>query len=188
MDRNHRKTLLIDPPFQTQFISKFCMMIIITSLVLGGAVYFLTRGSTTVAIENTRVYAKPTADFILPSLSATVLVVAFLSALGVLVSALFISHKIVGPIFRLQREVVRVSEGDLVRNFNIRDKDQFQVLAQSLNLMASTFRAKHAALREAHLALSAFLQEKDFSVSSGDKEALRKMLEKMNTALNYFKV
>lgn len=188
MNRKYRKKLLIDPSFQIQFISKFCTAVVITSLLVGGFVYLLTRNSTTVAIENTKVVVKPTADFILPSLIMTVLIVAVVAGLGVLVLALFVSHTIAGPVFRLQREVDLMKEGDMVRDFHIRNKDQLQTLAQSLGLMVDTFRAKHIALREAYDALAHYLEEKNFCVSSDDKEELHKALDKMNNALNYFKV
>lgn len=188
MERKHRRQLIVDPTFQIRFILRFCMGVIITSLLIGGAVYLLTRGSTTVAIENTKVIVKPTADFILPILSATVLIVAFFSGLGVLVLALFVSHRIAGPAFRLQREVVRMKEGDMVRDFKIRDKDQLQSLAQSLSLMSETFCAKHRALREATDTLTRYLEEKDYCVSPDDKEELCKTLGKVRNTLSYFRL
>ena len=61
--------------------------------------------STTVVIENTRVIAKSTADFILPGLSLTVVIVAASTALVMLFLTLMITHRIAGPIYRFKKEI-----------------------------------------------------------------------------------
>ena len=76
----------------------------------------------------------------------------------------------------------------MVRNFNIRNRDELQTLAASLTLMANTFRFKHLALRESYHNLVNYLKERNFSVSSNDGHELQKMLDAINDELNYFKV
>lgn len=188
MGQKHRKQYLIEPSFQIKFIMKFCVVVIIGSLLTGGSVFFLTRNSTTVAIENTKVLAKPTSDFILPSLLITILIVSVFTAFGVLVLTLLASHKIAGPIFRLRREIDLMQKGDIVQNFNIRNKDQLQILAKSLSSMANTFCAKHNALQDAYNALVGYLEERNFCVSSDDKDKLNEKLDDINNAFSYFKV
>ena len=188
MDKIQRRKYLIDPSFQIKFILKFCAIVTASSLLLGGFVFLLTRGSTTVAIENTKVLVKPTSDFILPSLFLTVFIVSVFSAVVILFVALFITHKIVGPIFRLKREIELMKEGDMSRNFGLREKDQLQELAKSLSAMAGNFRYKHAELKNACHRVSQYLQERDFCVSHEDKEELNNMLREMDSALKYFKV
>ena len=188
MDRIKRRKYLIDPSFQITFILKFCGIVVASSLSIGCLVFFLTRNSTTVAIENTRVLVKPTSDFILPSLSLTVFILSAFSALAILFLALFITHKIVGPIARLKREIELMKEGGLNRNFGLREKDQLQELARSLSSMAENFRHKHTELKNAYDRVLRYLQERDFRLSREDKEDLNNMLSEMDGALDYFKV
>ncbi len=188
MDRKKRTQYLIDPSFQIQFILKFCVIVIVTSLMIGGSVFLLTRNSTTVAIENTKVLVKPTSDFILPSISLTVFIVSIFSACGVIILTLFVTHKIVGPVFRLRKEINLMKEGNLVRNFSIRNRDQLKDLAQGLSSMASIFRTKHRECKDAYHALARYLEKKDFCVSTKDKGELLKKLEEINNTLSYFKV
>ncbi|MFH1360604.1 MAG: hypothetical protein ABIJ41_06155 [Candidatus Omnitrophota bacterium] len=188
MDRESRRKIFIDPSFQLNFIGKFCLVVMASSVLIASSVFLLTRESTTVMIENTKVLVKPTSDFILPSLLMTVLIVAVFSALTVFVIALFVSHKIAGPLYRLRREIDLMQKGDLDRNFNIRNKDQIQALAKSLSSMNDIFRSKHTELRETYQALVTYLEKKDFRISAQDKEELQKILNEMNKTMGYFKV
>lgn len=188
MGRENRKQFLIDPSFQIQFILKFCIVVITSSLLIGGSIFLLTQNSTTVAIEDTKVLAKSTSDFILPSLAITISVVSVFSALVVYLLTLFVSHKIAGPIYRLRREIELIEKGDTTRRFNIRSKDQLQPLANSLSAMAKTFRSKNKEMQESFQELVFFLEKREFSISPDDKSELQKLLEKANTTLNYFKV
>jgi len=72
----HRKHYLIDKKFQLAFVMKFCAVVILASLAIGTFIFYMSRNSTTVAIENTRVFVKPTSDFILPQLVVTVILVS----------------------------------------------------------------------------------------------------------------
>ena len=183
-----RRQYVVDRSFQANFILKFCLLVIMSSLLIGGTIFFLTQNSTTVAIENTQVVVKPTSDFILPILSVTVVIVSVFLALVVSVLTLFISHRIAGPVFRLRQEVDLLKEGDLVREFTIRSQDEVQALAKSLTIMSNTLRNKHIELKNRHSALEHYLEKKDFCVSSGDREQFCKMLKELDATLNYFKV
>jgi len=183
-----RRNYFIDPAFQTRFIFKFCMIVIISSLVAGSAMFFLSQNSTTVAIENTKVVVKPTSDFIIPELAAILLIVAFFSSLVVLLLTLFVSHKISGPIFRIKKEIELMQAGDLTRTFSIRSSDQLQALAKSLDAMAQTMRKKHLAIGGQCRSVSNFLEEKNLGGSKEDREKLIQMLKELYEMLTYFKV
>ena len=81
-----------------------------------------------------------------------------------------------------------MKEGDMSRNFGLREKDQLQELAKSLSAMAENFRHKHTELKNAYNGILQYLQERDFCVSHENKEELNNMLREMDGALKYFKV
>ncbi len=183
-----RRQLFIDPTFQARFIVKFCVIVVVSSLLIAGVVLALTSSSTTIAIENSKVLVKPTSDYILPVLSLTVLTVTAGAALAVLMLTLFISHRIAGPVYRIQTEVERMKDGDLVRNFNIREKDELQGLAHGLSLTVNSLRSHHLELKNACQSLLFFLEERDFVVTPQDKDEVRSRSEQVRSALDYFKV
>lgn len=183
-----RRNYFIDPAFQMSFIMKFCIIVILSSLAIGLAMFILSQNSTTVAIENTKVMVKPTADFILPELTVILLIVAAFSSLVVLFLTLFISHKIAGPIFRMKKEVELVQKGDLTRNFTIRNSDQLQELANILHDMTRTLREKHLAIGGQCRSISNFLEEKNLGGSQEDREKLLHMVRELYEMTSYFKV
>jgi methyl-accepting chemotaxis protein len=184
----HRKQYLIDKKFQLTFIMKFCTIVILSSLVIGALIFYLSRNSTTVAIENTRVFVKPTSDFILPQVVITVIVVSVIFSSILFVMALIATHRIAGPMYRLRKEIDNVRGGDLTSAFIIRDKDQLKGLAKSLGDMGSVLRQKHADLKTRTDTLRSFLKEKNYSVSFEDKERFSALLKDIDDILVYFKV
>jgi len=159
----------------------------VSSILIGGILFFLSRNSTTVAIENTKVVVKTTADFVLPMVIETLLLVSLFSAAAVLMLTLFISHKISGPLYRFRREIEALRGGDFTRNFNIRGGDQFKHLSQSLSEMCGSLRYKCAALKDKTSTLRGYLEKRDFCVSGDEKEQLTGLLEEISGILKSFK-
>jgi signal transduction histidine kinase len=183
-----RKNYLIDKDFQISFISKFCAIVIFSSFVVGALVFYSTRNSTTVAIENTRVIVKSTADFIFPVLILITAVVAFFSSILLSLMALIISHRILGPLYRLRKEIDMLKEGDFTKQFQIRNKDNLKDLAKSLAEMSGTLRRRHFELKRRSDHLRLFLKERNYNISFEDKERFLQMLEGIDLVLNSFKV
>jgi methyl-accepting chemotaxis protein len=184
----HRKHYLIDKKFQLTFIMKFCAIVLLSSLAIGALVFYLSRNSTTVAIENTRVFVKPTSDFILPQLVITVIAVSVIFSAVLFMMALIATHRIAGPMYRLRKEIDSVRGGDLTSAFIIRDKDQLKGLAKSLGDMGIVLRQKHTELKGKTDSLRAFLKDKNYCVSFEDRDRFSELLKDIDDILVYFKV
>lgn len=183
-----RRNYFIDKTFQAKFMIKFCIIVIISSVLIIGLLVFLSKGSTTVAIENTEVVVKRTADFILPVIIQTVLFTFLFSATAVLVLTMIVSHKMAGPLFRLKNEIDIIKDGDFRRNFNIRGNDQLQKFSQSLNEMHISLKEKHLGLKENYKKLKDYLECRDYALSPEDKDELIKALQAVEEGLGQFKV
>src|SRR5437016_1162289 len=94
-----RNNFYIDRDFQNKFIVKFCAIVLGGGLFTIALLYYLSRLSTTVVIINSRVSVMSTSDFMLPILMQTVLIVTVLIAIATIIVTLFVSHKIVGPLY-----------------------------------------------------------------------------------------
>jgi len=187
MAKQKRRKYFIDPKFQGNFIFRFCLMVIVASLLVGVIVFALTGGSTTVAIENTRVFVKPTSAFILPVLGVTVLVVSIFTAAVVAGMTLIQSHRIAGPLVRINREVEELKQGGLSRDFTIRDRDHLQELAKNLGVMSDALKEKHVELNNKYYVLTGFLSERERDLSEQDKAELNNILSDLSAALTFFK-
>jgi signal transduction histidine kinase len=164
------------------------MVVILSSLAIGALIFYLSRNSTTVAIENTRVFVKPTSDFILPQLVITVIAVSAVFSSLLFVMTLFATHRIAGPMYRLRKDIDSLRSGDLTGAFIIRDKDQLKGLAKSLNDMGFVLRQKHTDLKHRTDSLRSFLKDRNYCVSFEDKERFSDLLKDIDDILVYFKV
>jgi len=183
MENSKRRNYFIDKSFQTKFIIKFCMIVMVSSLLIGVFLFFLSRNLTTVAIENARVIVKSTSDFMLPIIIETILVVTFFAALAGIVLTLLTSHKIVGPLYRLKREIDIFKTGNLKANFTTRRSDQLQNLTISLFEMGEVFTNRHAELKGKLAGVKKSLED-----PQGDRQATLKKLDELEQALSYFKI
>ena len=142
-----RRIYFIENEFQARFILKFCLLVIVGGLLTVGILYLLAMRATTVSIVDSRVVVQNTANFILPVLIQTVIIVMVIVGLAVIAVTLFVSHKIAGPLYRFKKAIQALTEGDFSSEFKIRRLDQLQDLADAFNGMINKVRAELKALK-----------------------------------------
>ena len=186
-----RRNYFIEKKFQARFILKFCSLAAAGGLLTVGLVYFLASRATTVSIVDSRVVVRSTADFILPVLVQTVAVAAVAVALATIVLTLFSSHKIAGPLYRFKRVLEALEEGDFSRGFSIRNLDQLQIVADSLNQVVVRNKEQLLAVKEAFGALERKLEEGAAEARPEDQrrriDEARAALSEAKKKLDYFK-
>ncbi|MCM8782541.1 MAG: methyl-accepting chemotaxis protein [Candidatus Omnitrophica bacterium] len=138
--QNRRRNYFIKKGFQAKFILKFCILIILACVLMGGLVYFLSTKTVTASFENLRFIAKSTADFILPLLTISSLIAIIIVSLACIVIVLFISHRIAGPLYRFEKSIGQIATGDLRVETHLRKNDEIKILADSLNTMVKKFK------------------------------------------------
>ncbi len=171
-----RKNYFIDKDFQSRFIVRFCLLVALAGLLTTAILYFVGKQSTTVAIADSRVMVRTTADFLLPVLIQTVLVVVVFASIATIMVTLLFSHKIAGPLYRFRKAIESIKTGDLSANFCLRNYDQLKGLSEELNAMINNTREK-INLIKADLTK---LKSKKGNVSEED-------IEELDKKINYFK-
>jgi methyl-accepting chemotaxis protein len=58
------------------------------------------------------------------------------------VVTLLVSHKIAGPMFRFNKDIEEIARGNLQKNIQIRDGDQFADVADRLNEMVQSLNGR----------------------------------------------
>jgi len=146
--KNRRKNYYIDKQFQAKFILKFCSLIVIGSAMSSLIIYAMSTATVTTTFENSRLTIKSTADFILPAIALSSGISVILISLTAIIITLFTSHKIAGPLYRLNKDVQELLRGNLKTEFNLRVTDEVKPLAESLNVMASTLRERISTIKD----------------------------------------
>ncbi|MBF0522023.1 MAG: HAMP domain-containing protein [Candidatus Omnitrophica bacterium] len=137
-----RRVRIVKMEFQRDFILKFCAVVILVALLIGGIVYALSAKTVTTVFENSRLQIKSTSDFILPLLVLSSLVAIMIAGTATIILTLFISHRIAGPLYRLEKDLAEVSQGNLAMSFHVRKKDELKDLAKALNQMVLSLRTR----------------------------------------------
>lgn len=181
LQKNRRRNYFIKTKFQRNFIIKFCILAIISSLVTGTAIYLVSKSTVITTFENSRLQIKSTADFILPTVLVTTAMVIPLIGLAAVAVTLFTSHRIAGPLYRMEKDIQEISLGNLKKRFNLRWSDEIRPLADDLDQMTQFLRAGVADIKARVLELESALQ-----ASGGPSGEVKSKLQDLKTALAKF--
>ncbi len=146
--RNRRKNYYIKKDFQRNFILKFCLLVLIGSSISGSIIYLMSKATVTTSFENLRLVMKSTADYILPSVFLSGLIVLVVTGIATIFITLFTSHKIAGPLYRIEKDVSEVASGNLRQEFNLRQGDEIRPIAEGLNNMVHYMREEIEAIKK----------------------------------------
>lgn len=194
MHLTKRRNYFIDKKFQTKYILLTILMLLSYSflfIIIIFAPYILTLHFNYPLAE------KVDAARVLLLLHNTIWpwigsVILFFGVVSI-----FVSHKIAGPLFRIKKSLVQVSQGDLSVVIKLRKWDDLKDLAEQLNVLIEELRTFVTALRNDYNLLSDYIQEleqkieqKGLTEESG-REIIRKVQESrknIETALKKFNI
>lgn len=157
-----RKQYFIKRGFQYNFIFKFCCVVIIGSLLSTLILFYISQDTLTSSFHNSRLVVRSTAETILPAVAATNLITLCLVTFATFFVTMFVSHKIAGPLYRLEVGMASISKGNLTERINFRKKDQVTVMADNFNAMAESLCANIGEL-QSEVELLKELAENDVS-------------------------
>lgn len=142
-----RKQFYIKKDYQLIFILKFCFIILVGAFISTGLLFLFSQGTLTSSFEHSRLLVRDTSFAILPAAILTNIITLILITLATIVVVLFISHKIAGPMFRFEKDLNEIGQGDLTKKVTLRKKDQFTDMADSLNNMTTNLHDKVLAVQ-----------------------------------------
>ena len=142
-----RRHYFIKKDFQFRFIIKFCLLLLIGVVISTSLLFLFSQDTLTSSFKQSRLTIKNTALAILPATIYTNLITLGLITLATIVVTLFISHKLAGPLFRFEKDLEVIGEGDLTKTIRLRKKDQITDMADSLNKMTASLHEKVLAIR-----------------------------------------
>jgi methyl-accepting chemotaxis protein len=185
---NRRRIYLIDRGFQVWMISRIAAMsalIMVVSLLLLAVVYY-EYGDVTVGLMQPAPFASSDGENMVVSaghslfrLLAPVLILCPLGAVFVtLVYGLFMSHRMAGPVHRMQKTLTLMAQGDLTDEIRLRKKDAFKPMAESINELSERWRKSIQELKALCSELAPITHDK---VQRQHLGRLHEILESFNT-------
>lgn len=131
--KNRRRNYFIKKEFQTKFILKFCILVMLTALISALLIYRFSDQSLTTVFENSRIKIVPSTRFIMPGLILSSLISVVLIGTATIVVVLFISHRIAGPLYKFESLLERMASGDISFDVHLRRKDEVRKLAEAFS-------------------------------------------------------
>jgi len=136
--RNVRKHILINPSFQVRFALLFTLAVLVFASIFPVFVYTLFE-----SMENHSLFAKSTAALQALQEARSDMLVFFIvmmivTVLASFLLALFHSHRIAGPLYKLRMSMVSMQQGVLNQHIKFRNKDNFPELADGFNAMTDS--------------------------------------------------
>lgn len=172
--KNRRRNYYIKKRFQRNFIIKFCALVAMGSMISGFIIYYMSRTTVCTTFENSKLIIKSTADFILPAVLLSSVISIILIGIAAIIVTLLTSHKIAGPLYRLEKDVQEITSGNLKIAFRLRTGDEIRPLAVSLNDMVAAIRDRIAEVNKSLDNL-----ESSSELSAKGEEKVRRMRESL---------
>lgn len=137
---------------RTQFVTnkplhrKFLLFIVVSMfaplIIIGGCLYYIMF---TLMAEQLGI-PESIACNLLPVIRKINLILAVFvppTFLGILLWGIFLSHKFIGPLERLEKELHRIAEsGDITRRLRVRRSDAIKPIADAINKLLSSCEGK----------------------------------------------
>ncbi|HNS10048.1 MAG TPA: methyl-accepting chemotaxis protein [Candidatus Ozemobacteraceae bacterium] len=180
-----RKKYFIKPGFQSRLTAIFILIVIIVANIVGALVYgFSVEKLESNLVEEAKlpVDSKQLGQALLPG----VIIAELISIFVVAFICIFVTHTIAGPVYRMEKVVRNIGEGDLTHFIKLRPKDELKDLADAMNEMTMGLRNKIISFKEnvASIRDGVTLAKSTGNVSKLDD--VLKNLESMEESLHSF--
>lgn len=138
---------LIKKEFQAKFIVKFCLIVILSALISGMILYAYTNKNMGDTYLESLNVIKLLNDTLIANLIYTGLITIIIISIAAIALTLFASHKIAGPLYRLEKNVEVIGDGDLTLETRLRENDEITGVADALNEMTKNLRSNMMDIR-----------------------------------------
>jgi methyl-accepting chemotaxis protein len=159
-----RRKYLIKKGLQFRYIGIVFALVILASIVTGYTVF--ATGWTLLGEKLASVYPQGRLLYVFKAVNMALMRNLLLASPFIFVLALLFSHRIAGPVYRLERSLDEIARGNLALQIKLRRGDELQDLAEIINTMTENLRKTVVLSREASLSIQKDLQSLKNIISS----------------------
>jgi len=159
--------------FQMWLLIRIFGVMIVSSLVAVLILYFYSNKEISSSFYSAHIQIRRVSDLLLPVMAAG----TFVSLLSGAILAIFLPQKLAGPVFRVQKGLELIKDGDLTEHIGLRDNDILLDLAESVNETTTNLRARIQEVKEIQ-------RELDQIINSLDHKEAMVISARQNDTLN----
>ncbi len=168
--------LEVKQEFQRWMLLKVFVAVAISALIAACVLYFYARQEVVGSFFDAHVKLRRVSDLLLPVVVAGSMVSLVAGSL----LALFLPQKIAGPIFRIERDLKAIENGDLTTKVKLRTDDTLQDFAETVTRTVDSVRSRVHELKT----LSRQLEQ---ALAVDDKQQAERLLEEQKELLDRLK-
>lgn len=180
MNKNRRRKYFLSQSAQPKLLWGIAILVLISVIVGGGLFYLLANKQL-----STEYYkAHSTLKYVMEKLLPWLLLVNLFAILVALFFAIFYTHRIAGPIYRMQEDLKKIAQGKLTTQVKTREKDQLKELESEINKMTERFKHDLQSMKEEWLKLDGKLMKlEEYAKAKGLSDSeLRQTLEEIKSS------
>ncbi len=188
-----RRRYIVDAGLQMRFTLLFVLVSLLGNVVAVAAFNFFALRKLEPLMWSTHISAKTTGELIGP-LFVYVNIINFLFVSVLLIIAgIWMIRMTSGPLYRMSKDIMRVTNGDLSARITLRQKDMLKDIACELNIMVKSIRERFNIISEKYMGISKSIGglKKEISntgTSIKDYNSIPKNIESLETEMNSFKL
>ncbi len=112
-NQRQRRTYFIQKGFQARMILKFVALLVIMAVISSTILYFFAGSRLEASYYEAHSSIKSMWDLLGPIVLATNLISLVVISIATVYVILFISHKIAGPLYKLEKNINEITDGNL---------------------------------------------------------------------------
>lgn len=187
---NMRREYYIYREIQFKYIRLTLLLMLLVCIIMGYTVSETSLGVLTETLS--KVYPAEDIKEVYGILNSTLILRLLLMIPVVIVATMYVSHRVAGPVYRLEKELIQIGEGDLSRRLVLRKNDDLKKMAEEMNNVMDRLD-NHFSLIKSHITIleDSLNQVKQEGIKEDNvKPVVDKWtdtLEKISRELAYFK-
>lgn len=149
MGKKSRKHYLILPSYQIKLVAFMILVVFFGSLLHGFFLYHITSKNIQSGFLSAHNRLRSTWEILKPAIIVTNSISFLLISIFLLIITIFISHRIIGPVFKVGKHLKKISEGKLnLPALRLREGDEGQFLCDMVNELQDNFRSRFVILQK----------------------------------------
>ncbi len=170
MSKQTRKHYLILPSYQIRLVAFMSLVVFFGSILHGFFLYRITSKNIQDGFLSAHNRLRSTWEILKPAIIVTNSLSFLLITVFLLILTVFISHRLIGPMFKVAGHIKKISAGKFSHSsLRLRDGDEGQVLCEAVNELQDKYRQRFIKLRKLKAAVDGNeLDKSQISAQIGD--------------------
>ena len=179
-----RRNYFIKKGFQFNFALKFMVLILLEAALIAGLFMQISGNTLTTGYANSKLTIESTRNFFLWPVLLIVLITAIGIGLAGMAIFILLSHRIAGPLYRFEKDLGDMGNGDLTKRIFLRKTDQLTEVKEALNKFIGNIDMRMGKVKSALSELKALTDK----VESGNSASIQNAVKKLKEEMDSFKV